>query len=195
MEYAMKEYDPSVPVMETERLAIRKFTLEDAEALFELLKDEEVNCFLPWFPVKSIEETLPHLDRGSFYYAICLKEENIPIGYIHVSENDSYDLGYGLKKEFWHRGYVTEGCRAVIELLKSSGIPYITATHDVNNPKSGAVMKRLGMVYKYSYEEQVQPKDMLVTFRMYQLNLDGQQDRVYRNYWEQSSVHFVEPDI
>ena len=53
-------------------------------------------------------------------------------------------------------------------------------------------MKRLGMKYQYSYEEQWQPKDLLVTFRMYQLNLDGDEDRVYRGYWDASSVHFVE---
>lgn len=42
-------------------------------------------------------------------------------------------------------------------------------------------MKRIGMEYQYSYEEQWQPKDILVTFRMYQLNLDGQEDRVCKN--------------
>ncbi|GGC90090.1 hypothetical protein GCM10011573_19620 [Enterococcus wangshanyuanii] len=68
----------------------------------------------------------------------------------------------------------------MIEQLKQDNIPYITATHDVNNPRSGEVMKRLGMKYQYSYEEQWQPKDFLVTFKMYQLNLDGNQKRVYQ---------------
>ena len=45
-----------------------------------------------------------------------------------------------------------------LEQLKKDGIPYITATHDINNPRSGRVMKRLGMKYQYSYEEQWQPK-------------------------------------
>ena len=87
---------------------------------------------------------------------------------------------------------ITEAGKAVIERLRRDGIPYITATHDVRNPRSGGVMKRLGMKYQYSYEEQWQPKDLLVTFRMYQLNLDGKEDRVYRGYWDASSVHFVE---
>ena len=51
------------------------------------------------------------------------------------------------------------------------------------------------MNYQYSYEEQWQPKDILVTFRMYQLNLDGNQDRVFQKYWEESEKHFVEADI
>lgn len=56
-------------------------------------------------------------------------------------------------------------------------------------------MKQLGMTYKYSYEEQWQPKDILVTFRMYQLNFDGEDDRVYKKYWDDSKVHFVEKDV
>ena len=47
----------NTPTLETERLILRKFTEQDMEALFLILQDEEVNQFLPWYPVKSIEET------------------------------------------------------------------------------------------------------------------------------------------
>ena len=77
----------------------------------------------------------------------------------------------------------------------NDGLSYITATHDENNPRSGAVMKKLGMTYRYSYEERWQPKDMLVTFRMYQLNFDGANDRTFNKYWEQYPVHFIEENI
>ena len=71
-------------------------------------------------------------------------------------------------------------------------MPYLTATHDVNNPRSGNVMRALGMRYRYSYEELWQPKNFFVTFRMYQINLDGHDDRVYREYWNRYENHFVE---
>ena len=106
--------------------------------------------------------------------------------------DDSYDFGYALRKEFWHKGLVTEASRAVVAQLMKDGVPYITATHDKNNPRSGGVMKQLGMKYQYSYEEQWQPKNIPVIFRMYQLNLDGDQTRVYRKYWDHSVVHFIE---
>jgi len=82
--------------------------------------------------------------------------------------------------------------QAVIDMLKQINIPYITATHDVNNPRSGKVMQAIGMKYQYSYEEYWQPKLYLVTFRMYQLNFDDQQDRVYKKYWNKYPVHFIE---
>lgn len=183
---------------------MRKFTEHDLKALYEIYCDEEVNIFLPWFPLYSLEEAREFYQKQyeskyhqeqSYNYAVCSRENNVPIGYINVGTNDSYDFGYGLRREFWHKGVVTEAGRAVIEQLKKDGIPYITATHDVNNPRSGSVMKRLGMHYQYSYEEHWQPKDFLVIFRMYQLNLDGNSSRIYKKYWNRSTVHFIETDV
>ena len=108
---------------------------------------------------------------------------------------EPHDFGYGLRAEFWHQGIATEAGRAVTAQVKRDGLPYITATHDVNNPRSGGVMRQIGMKYQYSYEEQWQPKDLLVTFRLYQLNLDGNGSRVYQKYWNESAVHFVEEDV
>lgn len=185
------------PILNTERLILRPFSPDDADALFALLQDEEVNTFLPMFPVKDLEEATNYLyerilqDNG-IHFAICLQTDGIPIGHIHISGDDSHDLGYALRKEFWHRGIVSEAARTVVQFAKNSGIPYLTATQDVKNPRSRAVMQNVGMTYQYSYEEQWQPKDFPVTFRMYQINLDGQHDRVFMKYWARYPVHFVE---
>ena len=56
-------------------------------------------------------------------------------------------------------------------------------------------MQKLGMVYRYSYREQWQPKDISVVFRLYQLNLDGDSARVYRGYWDGFPEHFVETEL
>lgn len=97
-----------------------------------------------------------------------LKHNNIPVGYVKADLDDSHDSGDGLCKEFRHKGI------------------------DVNNIRSGNVMKRLGMTYRYSYEEQWQPKNFPVTFRMYQLNLNVEKEYIYRKYWDISDVRFVE---
>ena len=184
-------------VIETERLILRRFGKEDLEALFLMLRDEEVNRFLPWYPVRTIDEARAFYEErlmGSQSYAcaICLKEENVPVGYLNASSEEPYDLGYGLRKEFWHRGITTEACKALIRKLRKDGMPYITATHDRNNPRSGGVMRNIGMRYCYSYEEQWQPKDIPVVFRMYQMNLNAADAPVYMGYWNRSGNHFVE---
>ncbi len=191
----------NTPTLTTERLILRKFTEQDIDALYELLTDREVNRFLPWFPLTDREEACRFFEeryaatyekpRG-YAYAICRREDNCPIGYIGVDSEEPHDLGYGLQKEFWHRGIVTEAGLALIGQVRRDGLPYITATHDRNNPRSGAVMQKLGMKYCYSYEEQWQPKDFPVIFRLYQLNFDRCEERVYQKYWDESTVHFIE---
>lgn len=191
----------NTPPLETARLTLRKFASTDLEALYSIYSDVDVNVFLPWFPLKSLDEALMFFENkcaeayrlsDEYYYAICLKSDNIPIGDIHISHSDSHDFGFCLKKEYWHKGIVAEAGRAVIEYLKTTAVPFITATHDVKNPRSGNVMKSLGMTYCYSYEEHWQPKDILVTFRMYQLNLSDRKADIYKEYWNDSKVHFVE---
>ncbi len=186
----------TLPVLETERLILRTFTDNDLQSLFEILKDEEVNRFLPWHTIKTINECEAFFEErfkrsNTYKYAICLKD-NLPIGYVHVNRVEPYDFGYVLKKEFWHKGIVSEASKAVLEEVKKDGIAYVTATHDRNNPRSGSVMKRVGMTYQYSYEELWQPKNILVTFRLYLLNFDGKEDRKIMKYWDMYSNHFVE---
>lgn len=83
----------NTPVLETERLILRKFTEQDMEALFLILQDEDVNKFLPWYPVKDMDETKRFYEERyaskyarpqAYAYAICLKEDNYPIGYIKL---------------------------------------------------------------------------------------------------------------
>ena len=191
----------NTPTLKTERLILRKFTDRDMEALFLILSDEEVNKFLPWYPVTSMEEAKKFYEERyapkyaapqGYAYAICLKKDNSPVGYIHVDMEEHHDFGYGLRKEFWHKGIVSEAAKMVVGQVQKDGLPYITATHDRNNPRSGNVMQKVGMKYCYSYEEQWQPKGFPVIFRMYQLNFDGNDDFVYKKYWDMYDNHFIE---
>lgn len=106
----------NTPELKTERLILRKFTPKDMRALFLILSDEEVNRFLPWYPVKSMEEmekfyeqryVSKYVQEQAYAYAICLKEDDFPIGYMNVDMEEHHDFGYGLRKEFWHKGIVT----------------------------------------------------------------------------------------
>ncbi|MHC5550227.1 GNAT family N-acetyltransferase [Carnobacterium maltaromaticum] len=187
----------------TKRLVLRHFEVNEAdmEALFSIFSDEKVNKYLPWYPLETQEQAvefyneniLPKYEEQSgYYFAICLKENNRPIGYVAVSGEDSRDFGYGLMQEYWGQGLVTEASEAVLDFLKYTDIKFITATHDIHNVGSGKVMEKIGLEYKYTYQELWQPKNIVVTFRMYQLNFDNKQDRVYMEYWNKYPEHFIE---
>lgn len=191
----------NTPAIETERLLLRRFRPEDIPALFSIYGDREVNTYLPWRPLASCQETerlfeneyaAAYREPRGYRYAVCLKADDIPIGYVHVDPEGARDLGYALSRAFWHQGIAVEAARAAAAQAKQDGLPFITATHDVNNPRSGSVMRALGMRYQYTYREQWQHKDIPVTFRLYQLNLDGNETRVYWKYWERYAVHNIE---
>lgn len=195
----------NTPIIKTKRLILRPFTQNDGKAVLSIFSDEAVTTHLPLFPLKSLEEAKQFLQERclntyenevGYRYAVCLKEDDIPIGFVNVEDNDSHDFGYGLKKEYWNQKIITEASQAVVDQIKKDGhLPYITAIHDIKNPASGKVMKKFGMRYCYTYEEQWQPKDVLVTFRMYQLNFDGNDDSIYQKYWNESPLHFIEEDV
>lgn len=191
----------NTPTLVSERLILRRFQAQDTAAILRIFSDAKTNVFLPRFLIHTEEEAkrlyeenfAPKYQRARGYvYAICMKTDDIPIGYIIAGLHGAHDFGYALRSDFWHQGIASEAGQTLIERLKEDHVPFITATHDIHNSRSGAVMKRLGMRYGYSYVERWQPKDILVTFRMYQLNLDGQNDRVYRGYWESYPDHFIE---
>ena len=86
--------------IETERLILRPFSDGDLSALFMLLSDEEVTVFLLMFPLKDMEDARSYLRyietwirNGGLYYAIYLKYSDLAVGCIHVSGDDSHDLG------------------------------------------------------------------------------------------------------
>lgn len=187
--------------LKTKRLILRKFTKNDIDALYLILKDEEVNKFLPWYPIKSMQEAEEFYEKRyaseykkekSYAYAVCLKKDDFPIGYVKIDTDDSFDLGCGLRKEFWNRGIITEAVKSVLKQAESDGLPFVTATHDKNNISSGKVMQKLQMKYCYSYEEQWQPKNFPVIFRMYQLNFNMPDKFVYKKYWNMHENHFIE---
>ena len=56
----------NTPTLKTTRLILRRFTEKDIKALLLILKDIEVNKFLPWYPLKDIEEAKLFLTH--FFY-------------------------------------------------------------------------------------------------------------------------------
>lgn len=187
------------PTLHTPRLTLRRFTADDAGAFFETMGDEAVTRYLPW-TFHTLEEAraaleeqyLAHYEEPTgLRYAICLTAGDIPIGYVSINFENGYELGYGLRQDHWHQGIITEAARAILEEARRQGLPWVMAIHDRNNPNSGLVMQKLGMTYRYSYQEQWQPKDILVTFRLYQIDLDGENP----TYQKGAEPHFIEENI
>ena len=98
--------------MQGSRLRIRHFKENDLEDLHRLLSDEEVMRYLE--PPFSKEKTTDFLrEVGLCDEPLIYAVDNLDggfVGYViyHIYEEDSYEIGWVLYKEEWHKGYAQE---------------------------------------------------------------------------------------
>ena len=148
--------------IETERLLLRRFHHNDAEAMFKNWEsDSKVTEFLRWETATDISdaeqvlcEWINGYEHNDFYlWAIVLKELGEPIGSISVvGKNEKLDIvhiGYCIGSKWWHQGITTEAFKALIPFFfKEVGVNRIESQHDPNNPNSGKVMQKCGLKYE-----------------------------------------------
>ena len=148
--------------LETPRLILRRFTVEDAAAMYEnWASDDDVTKFLTWPTHRSVDvsrmvlaDWVAYYEKPDFYqWAIVLKELGQPIGSIGTVELDDRaqraHIGYCIGKNWWHRGITPEALRAVQDyLFDEVGVNRVDSIHDPRNPNSGAVMRKCGMKYE-----------------------------------------------
>ena len=144
----------------TERLTLRRFTREDAQAMYEnWAKDERVTRYLTWEPHRFPEETRQLLegwceaydDLCIYNWAMELEGEIIGnISVVHLDEQSEYaDLGYCMGYAYWNRGLMTEAVSAVIDyLFESVGVNRVGIVHATKNPASGRVAQKCGCTYE-----------------------------------------------
>lgn len=148
--------------LETNRLILRPFTVDDASAMYEnWASDDAVTKFLTWPTHTSVNTTKALLTdwvnnyASSDYYqwAIVLKDINEPIGSIsivHANEDiDMVEIGYCIGQNWWHHGITSEALASIIPFcFEELGANRVQAKHDINNPNSGNVMAKCGMTYE-----------------------------------------------
>lgn len=149
-------------VLETERLILRKFKIEDAQNMFgNWASNPNVTKYLTWGPHESVEITkliindwLNGYKEDNYYqWAIELKDIKEPIGSISVvrinEKIDEVEIGYCIGQDWWHQGYTSEAFSRIIDFLFNEvGVNRICAKHDTNNPNSGRVMLKCGLRYE-----------------------------------------------
>ena len=151
-------------ILETERLILRPWSEQDAEALYRYARDPEVGTPAGWPAHTSVENSLQIIQTvlaKPEVYAVCLKDGS-PIGSIGLHLNGSTDmterddeceLGYWLGKPFWGQGLITEAAwellRHAFEDLKMAAV---WCGYYDGNQKSARVQEKLGFVYQHKTE-------------------------------------------
>ncbi|OCN05726.1 hypothetical protein A4S06_07580 [Erysipelotrichaceae bacterium MTC7] len=139
--------------MQSERLYLRKLTLDDAKELFVLASDPDVGIHAGWKPHASIEETEEVLDTiliNDNNFGIFLKEGDVLIGCVGIQKDlhrtaFMKTIGYWIGKAYWGHGYVVEASRIILDqLFFEEHEPYVSINHYATNDRSRRVIEKLG---------------------------------------------------
>ena len=168
--------------IETERLILRRFKMQDAEAMYRnWASDSEVTKFLTWQPHSSVDATkiiledwIKDYENDDIYnWAIILKENgDEPIGSIGaVDKNERINMvhiGYCISRKWWHKGITSEALKALIRyFIEEIGANRVEARHDPNNPNSGKVMMKCGMKYEGTMRQADMNNQGICDYSMY----------------------------
>jgi RimJ/RimL family protein N-acetyltransferase len=149
--------------IETDRILLREFGMEDADAVFEFSSDLEVQKYTGDVTLETVEEAKDIIKNvwfsdykkyGYGRWAVVYKPENKVIGFAglkYLPELNETDIGYRFLPKYWGKGIATEVSREIIkygfEILKLDRIIGITMPKNIASYK---VLEKIGMnFYKF----------------------------------------------
>jgi RimJ/RimL family protein N-acetyltransferase len=145
-------------VLETERLILRKLSLDDAGFILELLNDPSFLRYIGDKNVRNLEDARQYLLKGPLesyerlgygLYLVALKSTGVPIGICGLIKRDTLeavDIGFAFLPEFRTKGYGFESAAAVKEHgLKELDLGRLLAITNPDNTGSIRVLEKIGL--------------------------------------------------
>ena len=169
-----------LPEIETPRLILRKMTMRDARDIYEYGRDPQVAKYVLWDPYQSVGEARSYIrymirkyhNGEAASWCIEWRETGEVIGTIGYmwfqSEHSSAEVGYSLSRPYWNRGIMTEALRAVLKFsFEEIHLNRVEAQHETENPASGVVMRKCGMIREGTLRQRMMNKGRYVDTELY----------------------------
>lgn len=163
-------------MLETARLALRRFTLDDAAFILELVNEPSFVRHIGDKGVRSKEDARRYLFNGPLasyerfgfgLYIVELKDGREPIGLCGVLKREALpdpDVGFAFLPRYWSKGYALESVTAVLADARTRyGLTRLLAITSQDNVRSIALLEKVDFVFE----------------RMTRLSRDAEEVRVY----------------
>lgn len=150
-----------LPILDTERLILRKVTLEDVEDMYLYGSNEEVSKYVTWNTHKTLADTKDFVkfvlnnyeNKQVAPWGIEYKENGKFIGTIDFvwwqPNHKIAEIGYVISKDYWGKGLTTEAAKEVISFgFEKMELVRIQARCFVKNIGSARVMEKTGMSFE-----------------------------------------------
>lgn len=168
--------------LKTERLIIRSPQASDIPRIVKFANNSKVadmtlNIPFPYeeedaiFWINNANQGLKN--KSQFSCAICRKSTNEFIGGVSLRVNKRFNragLGFWIAEPFWNNGFATEAVEEIIKFgFEEVQLNKIIATHLPNNPASGKVMTKNGMVREGELKEHVRKNENYLSLIQYRI--------------------------
>ena len=150
---------PSV-LLTTDRLVLRRFTLDDVDLLLDLDSDPAVMHFItagaptPRIEIREmLQAWLAYYEQPAptGFWAAEERGSGAFVGWFHLRPGPDHspqepELGYRLRRAYWGRGLATEGSTALVDMsFRSGGATRVVAETMAVHTASRRVMEKVGM--------------------------------------------------
>lgn len=139
------------PTLATERLVLRRLHDTDAQAIFALRSDNQVNQYLDRQPSQTLEEAMSFIQKvlsnESYYWAITKADSGTLMGTVCLfdfSETpEKCEIGYELLPLYQGQGIMQEACKSVLAFASQTlGMRTIEAFTHKNNEGSCKLLEK-----------------------------------------------------
>ena len=148
-------------VLETERLSLRKLTIEDAQFILTLLNEPSFIRYIGDKQVRNVEDAEAYIlngpvasyERNGFgLYLVELRESYTPVGmcgFLKREELPDPDIGFAFLPEFWRKGFAFEAAAALLQNARARlKLQRILAITSLDNEASIKLLERLGFRFE-----------------------------------------------
>ena len=149
-------------VFNTKQLYIRKLSIKDQIAFFDLMRNPNVVIYTPSNPLNRNESDAKLdslMNTHHHFWAVELKDtkEFIGIGGLKIVSDSEAEIAYSIREAFWRKGYGTEIAQGLIKhAFQKTNFTLLTAFADPKNRTSLKILEKLmhplGKVYSEEYQ-------------------------------------------
>lgn len=180
-----KENNFVLPIIETKRLILRKFSKKDLNDLYEYASDNKVTQYLSWNTYKNIDMATEYIEHIIEKYTkneiapwgIEWKENSKLVGSIdfvqYDKKNFSAEIGYVLNRDYWNKGIMTEALKEIIRFgFENMNLIRIETKLNALNIQSERVMQKNGLKYEGTLRKKEFLKDKFIDIKYYSILRD-----------------------
>ena len=166
MEQLLKLNLKPFPTLYTDRLILRRITVDDIQDFFEIRSNKELMAALDKEPFKSLDETLAFMtliedgieSNVSVAWAVCLKSNNKMIGHVGYHRidfvNQRAEIGYALLSQFHGEGLGSEALSVILEHgFNQFNFHSIEADINPINNSSIKLITKMGFIKEAHFKE------------------------------------------